>query len=1604
MKLPGLCTLTALFLFFTVFESFSQDYILPEEEAPEALFSTTIGSADVNLYILGSWNLSLAASLGIGYNTLDKTFYPKPFPGMDPGVIFKQIPDLTISLWLMDRYFFETTVIEDPGFNTFLLGYKGKKEEFLQSVLIGNRNIGMNPYSFLDLPEASENSLGASALFESEKTQHEILLRYDPTEKQEKIFIGENESIEERLNLGDYVTGRFFILPDENVENLTLYLEDGSGSLRGSDNRFYRRGTSSDAVLSESKGYVFLRKTYSGRILIYYEKNGYSVGHPSLGRGSLAGLNPSRDELDPYAEEEDFNWGVKDYLGIDMAERKVKVNGRDCLVLTEAGIFSPFELCNTYLLSEAIPKESWRVEVYLIKKGALFGEREKLSFATEEEENRIAVFVSSTSLRDPLTRYPFIKKYPLLYGPERTRISGYTDEMIVVQMLKPVDGYFLESDVIPGSVTVVRNGIEERNYRIDYDTGEIEFLTYIHPEDRIEIYYRTSSQSRRGGDFLMGIGNRISPVSGVDLEGGMGVRWNILGNTYSEKRGENPGSILTTAGIRYERDKLNLSMDGGISFSTPDTTGVFRIMGMEQAGMSIPISEDNIFPSSIPVEPINSFNLSRNNRGILYYKDFRTYNPFGVSALKPYTWEVPPSQVYPYKTGSKTGPYTASAVHEGIRGEVMVMDYYMNAEKKWVGAQIPLAKNQRPPDLSDYTSINFKWKMTEPESDVKVFFQLGAVGEDLDGDGVLDKEKSKSSTGFPFNDVSSGHVLLIGGGPQGTGNNRLDTEDFNNNGFLDAEKKELIIEKELTPVKTGWKTEQVFFTSEQRRKLTRASSLRIILINHTGDEVTGKVLVSDFTVAGSSFISEAQPSGNVTAREVSEEAGIAPPDTGSSLSDDFDEIQSVFHPEGEVQQVLEVSWDSIPVEGKWGIVSYTSPLPLDLYRKLNFYIRIPRLEGEASITLSMTGDDDLGLKVAFVPEKTEKWQKYSVDLEKAVLYLEGEEVAGSSVTLSSTGGTLARFSLELKGSPSGLLYMDELHLEEAKVRVSPAVSATVEYSIPGTMMWAGKVPAVKNLLLKERFSWVGEDFATGYGESLTQNMLISNTMFKADIFFLEAETQLGIIYRKPDLYLTGGHRLRLPAESFPVVLTDSYSQTESYRGRSFSRANSLFLSLSPLFSSRFEQETALFSSTLSQSWQIFLDSLWNAPLKLDFQGKIGKASAGFSIEEGFYFENWIKNYSLTIPWNGDASPERSGNSSASLNLFTQPLGFETRPALEYRSFGTTERLQVVDGSVPVKIPITLAAGTPASITITPGYMRSFSFTTTAERERDYFYDFGVVTSLILSQFYLFESAPLAELFSPGTLDDFAEGSEGLEEAEYKPALLLGFQRNPFSGLAGIFIPVEGNFELKRIIKRIESTLENRHLWEISIRNTAINLFGRMGVYPFFGFYDMEELTTVITLQMESYESIKPETTTFILQNFITLNKKGRHELTLDNRYSRVIEKGNSFSNDLKISFSWRKPLKPSVKMPLPDFIPLSRKEDIENKTYFLHTEGLELLLESSESNSKGVGIGVVIKHETGLHIPEIGFLKGSISLGIDRRLEELLLFGIRGGIEAQLSF
>ncbi|HEY9594168.1 MAG TPA: hypothetical protein VHE79_06810, partial [Spirochaetia bacterium] len=263
------------------------DIVVPTAEAPTTIFSTQLGSADVDLSLLGSWTAGVSVGTGflvqpgVGLEALDS------FSAFSTGFVFTQTPDITLTLDLLKHYFLSVSILGDFSDNAIQMGYRGGPGDVLQSVILGTQGVTIAPSTFLEIPSQPTGSLGASASFQSGGSTNDLLLRWDAAPKKTKTFIGKHELVEQTLSLGSYTKGRYFFLPDAGIDSgsIKVFIEYASGTYTSTVSsgetaaRKYRLATYDDVILDSTNGLVTLRNALKTRVLVYYTKSGASVGN-----------------------------------------------------------------------------------------------------------------------------------------------------------------------------------------------------------------------------------------------------------------------------------------------------------------------------------------------------------------------------------------------------------------------------------------------------------------------------------------------------------------------------------------------------------------------------------------------------------------------------------------------------------------------------------------------------------------------------------------------------------------------------------------------------------------------------------------------------------------------------------------------------------------------------------------------------------------------------------------------------------------------------------------------------------------------------------------------------------------------------------------------------------------------------------------------------------------------------------------------------------------------------------------------------------------------------------------------------------------------------
>ncbi len=1631
----------------------AEEFIGPEEEAPEALFEFEVGDAEVDFYLAGTWRASLFGSAGLLVYP-DGSVVMSPFPGLEVDRLFQQVPDLTFSVWLLNRFFLEASLIGDFfegdysyfDQNYILMGYIGAEDEFLKRVLIGNRDVGIDPYPFIDVPEAGLSSLGAMAEMGTETTNHQLLLRYDNNEPGDLTFIGKNLVSEQVLPLSSYARGRFFKLPDANVDNLKVYIQDPEGSYSGVDVSSgdiyrYRLATVDDAVLSSENGTVFLKESAEGGVLVYYRVGAAEVGAGSLGSGALAGVDatvPIEDKIDLDETAEQFQWGDT-YLGQEMDDRQVIVDGDTCLRLYRPGEFSPFEILASYPVEDWVPEDLARLRVSIVKKGnpnATVASKVAFRLAPGADYIR-AYYRPVPGLRDSFRNlYPFLDENDgaifdpdnLLYGPLADPRPGYLKQEILVSRLTPVDEYRIGEDVVPGSVQILRNGVAETRFEVDYEQGRIDFLTEIAPDDRLVVSFRRKVSLAGNGDLLFAWGNTLNFSEALELKLATGVRWNFLPGSYTDEAYSRTGSVLLSAGAEGQAGPLAYSATLGGAYTNPDTTGIMRLLSMESTGVAVPLSEDTAYPASPPNGDDNDVpldTLTKANRGRLIYKDYRSYGALGTSTLQDYEWPVPDDQVYEYETGSKPGPYLVAGSSEGLdEGQSLALDFELD-DGDWAGTQIPVTFGGGVSDLSTAQGISISYRTTldGPTGDFTVYLQLGDVGEDLDEDGILDQELSASAKGFVFNDAANGAALRVGSGPKNEGNNRLDSEDVDGNGFLDPDGSAtgpagphivtipVGVGSISGAAETGWTAFSHSFTPDEKRRLSRARSLRV-LVEASGGDSTARLLIDKITLVGSRFFGgwltggEITRSDEVTVREIEEwEVSPAPPE---KLEDAYGSVDEIFHPFGEKQKVLEVSWKN-GAGRTWKARGFTEAQTEGIaYRNIVYYYRCPAMNG-TMLTFALEDADGRGVRWSFAPPfASNAWREIRVSVEERKVYRDGVEIPGG-VTVDSSDDSLADFSVaaftvQLEGisnNDARVLYLDELHLTDPRGALGAAATLDLELELPGELVTWGAHPVVHDLSFRQHTAYSSRGFSTLYGTPSPARSFSSASELDFGLSLADLGLDFTAVASGDSVTLGGGHDITVPNIAFPVVFSDSFSLRERDTGQEVRRRNTLRLLAAPLLQLDLESEAGSLEDTLTQSWSADL-LVTPAPFTLANGLTVYGAAEDFSPPGSGYFSNWIYGYALLAPWQEGSALERKASLELDWSLDTLPVGAEAFWRYSFHSYDLDAPTRTLRSGLDTvfSLPLVFQDGQVTVFSVKPGYRRTLETVGQEPGSGGYAADFAEAFQTVYGQEYVYNQWPYAELFCVGTERSFLEATVGLEEAYYSAESFVQLSRRFSSRLRDLFVPSSVELAVAKQFQKDGDLTDFVNSYRLTTRSTALNLFGRLGAYPLFDFYRTDEFTTSLDLAFKAdRETLR--SSEMVLGSYFSFEGEGENAMTVENRFALAYERTVEWDDTVKLLYAWYRYPEGGVRLPL-----VSAK--IEQQGYWSHLESLEVTLSGPQEELSYHPLNIIASHESSVILPDHGQITGELSLGFDVEKteagERYWRAGLRGGIEMTIEF
>jgi hypothetical protein len=1546
---------------------------------PETLLDLTVGDAEVSVFAKGFWAAGIAPAFGWVVSRDPSGSLRATggfgFPGLGRESFANRI-DMTLSLWLLERYFFEAAIAQTIATSTILFGYAGREGESVQSVFLGNTGIGIGSYPYLgfaaDIP-GSSSAPGATAAFQTPWSEHEVMIRFAPAAEAEIIYSGGGVVTEQRLPAHVYDAGHF-VLPDGGLDFVTVYLESSGATLTGSDSRQYRLvDLHRETSFSLSDGTVSFHAPPATRVVVYYEAGGKPIGDDSLGTGAFFGLRP--DGTPDPTDRRDFAFATIDpeYLelfgdgappdGLEADDLVVTIGGARGLLIHQPGRYAPFALASVYrdeAGSGTISLEDPR--------GAPLTTR--LRITRSETRGIVTLHGTEADPRAYENRYPLASSLidapvPGIYGRAPRAVPSAPE--LVVRTVSAGGDIVLPAGFVPGSVRITRNGTTEHGFTVTADRRVV-FDRPLSATDVIRIRYRTSA-SADAGDLQVAIGNRFRLGTNAVGVIALGGQWNPPLQEYSTRPGQHPGRVTLSASLSsgtidltgsrspspegdVTRREAHGEVRGALSISSPDTSGALRLAGMDGGSRSIPVVPTGLFAAPPP----QSFAvpLTRGDRGRLFYRDY--YEPALMDGRTLLSYDRAPAPPrFPYADGGRTGPYPVLAADAAYAGAAAVLEYEIGPSDRWVAGLIRI-DGGRGVDLSDARTLIVPYRVLEASGAQELFVQIGAIGEDLDGDGTLDR----GTGGLPFHDESAGVTLMTGTIPPA---GMHYTEDARGTGVLDAELPDLVLSRRIDDMSAGgdWRFAEIRVTAAEALRLRESRAVRL-LITSGGGEVSGRVLVGEVRVLGSSFsVRHPRDTGFDPEVHVRERAESDYP--GERLSDAFPEVASRFSTPGVAPRVLSVLWSGLGPESI--TLTRAADVPGSDYATMRLYYRAVASAAGVSLTLRARDGPTMIAERTVAVGDSDGWREIVVPLPVA------------------TAAFVTAVDVVVSGRDSGELLLDELSFRDPRGSIG-AVATFAMTLVEAATVSIGDTTVLSDLVLTQRLTAQSTSFPGDIGSARAG--VESSTDLSARVLGATTRIGLDLAAGRPGAGHQVRHELSAPIAPLSLIVHDRFRAAYGSIGSDvFHDAKISFDTARFDFDAGWSRRSV---ETNRLEWHTTTGFARPAP---DAGSVTIASTAGARLAEvttrepasGAYPLAWIESYRGVVPV--DTPRTREGSALFRGSIESAVSGIEVTATGGFRVDDASLR-RTVDIGIGLVVPVRLSLG-EMKLRIT----RSASLVDSGAPAPSPADDVQRSAALLVAHPIPFVLGPFVELADPDYQSRSAALTAGLLEARYRPAVEVELRRAIRSSRWSLVIPAAAKLTIARPVTRSGDAVSSVYDLQADAMAVAPNLFGRLSAYPLFAFYDTDEFQTSMRATCRGGDGAAWESRVTVDQSVRVAWADGRG-IRLENVVTVAIPAGPDTSVTSRLS--WKRPgttaLVDSLRL-LPET--------------FDRTAHLETTLEIDYDGGTAPALVGRAEHSYTLAFGARGSIRVHGGLGAGSRrveTERELLIGLRGGIEGRL--
>ncbi|MCR5724717.1 MAG: DNA polymerase IV [Treponema sp.] len=573
--------------------------LFPESDT-KLLSDFSIAGNSVEFMAQGWWQSTVSANAAYSFGFGSAPAFSSPAP------VITQKVDLGLWFLLNRHWYFEADFADGFETNTVAAGYTAG-EGLVKEARVANRGIVFPSLYSIDKAgysiggsKTESQAPGFSIRLGGETWRADAVFRYDMLESKEKTWYGKNSVQTSEISLAAWYSGSRYMLPDSEslLRIRAVYVEKAGASYKDADGRQFVKLDESQYLISASSNSLYLSKDAGAA-----RKNGKL---PAVAV-SFTGAVPDTAAFISATEALFQEGGIED-LAPYLQELSGTVDGNPVLYLQHPSGFSPFVWANRY--DAALSNENTDAAVIFASTKntaaglqALYSDDSIFSTTDFFSGNRSYIDISQTtddeeilSITDPRLRFPLAARDPGLYlGSSRT-----TDLVLSVRTYTSVTRFSIGTKAVPGTIRVYKNGMLDSGARFDEEKGTITLSGAVHSGDHIyATWYEDSKDADTGAiTGAAGIRRAFGPHLSADIASA--VRWTYGGkNEYASSSTSFPGFVSLAQGTYWQGEHLSLSNVASVALETANTTGSYRILGMDEtAGDWKGLSEDAA--SSLP--------------------------------------------------------------------------------------------------------------------------------------------------------------------------------------------------------------------------------------------------------------------------------------------------------------------------------------------------------------------------------------------------------------------------------------------------------------------------------------------------------------------------------------------------------------------------------------------------------------------------------------------------------------------------------------------------------------------------------------------------------------------------------------------------------------------------------------------------------------------------------------------------------------------------------------------------------------------------------------------------------------------------------------------